>query len=359
MSEILSKENARCRRVKVSAPVELLRDDPNGNNKTADFEITGYTGQVVRRWYGRLAVSVEGIRAKAKLPIFKKHDQDLVVGYSKKTWKDNGKFMLSGVFSKITEAATEVKGLADEGFPWQASIGVEPLEIVSIKDGEKLEVNGKTLKGPAEVWTKSQVFETSFVSFGADTQTSVAVFSAFDEDEAPWADDLPAGAKNNLKGSDDKMITLEQLKKDAPDLLKQIQDAAKKEGLTEGLTQGAENERGRIQGVSACLMPGHEALIEKLMYDGTTTSGDAAQAVLAAEKKIRMNAGQDLQADGVTPVVHAQGTDTQVPAKKGALLTKEKFDADAKLSEEFDGDFDAYKAYTQAMGNGQVKAKIE
>ena len=47
---------------------------------------------------------------------------------------------------------------------------------------------------------------------------------------------------------------------------------------------GAASERERINGVRAQLIPGHEALIEKLAFDGQTTPGAAAMAVNQAER---------------------------------------------------------------------------
>lgn len=64
-----------------------------------------------------------------------------------------------------------------------------------------------------------------------------------------------------------------------PDLLAQLQ--------TEARAEGAVAERERIQSVRAQHIPGHEALIEQLAFDGKTTGPEAAVAVLAAEKALR------------------------------------------------------------------------
>ncbi len=47
-------------------------------------------------------------------------------------------------------------------------------------------------------------------------------------------------------------------------------------------------ERARIQAVRCQCIPGHEALIEQLAFDGKTTGPEAAAAVLAAEQRLRM-----------------------------------------------------------------------
>jgi len=49
--------------------------------------------------------------------------------------------------------------------------------------------------------------------------------------------------------------------------------------------EGADAERARIQAVEGQALPGHEALISTLKFDGKTSGPEAAVAVLAAEKK--------------------------------------------------------------------------
>jgi len=51
--------------------------------------------------------------------------------------------------------------------------------------------------------------------------------------------------------------------------------------------EGAAAERSRIQAIEAQTIAGHEALINTLKFDGKSTGGDAAMAVLAAEKASR------------------------------------------------------------------------
>lgn len=57
--------------------------------------------------------------------------------------------------------------------------------------------------------------------------------------------------------------------------------------LAEGHNAGAAAERTRIQGIEAALIPGHEKLIAGLKFDGKTTPGDAALAMVVAERGMR------------------------------------------------------------------------
>ena len=140
------------------------------------FELEAYTGAIIDRWWGKLALSIDGITAKPQMPIFRDHDHTQIVGYATEHRKTNS-FLVKGVFSQSTEAAKEVISLAQEGFPWQASIGVKPVSIVEVEANNSMEVNGLQVVGPAQVWLESEVHETSFVPLGADSSTSVSVFS--------------------------------------------------------------------------------------------------------------------------------------------------------------------------------------
>ncbi|WP_319548822.1 hypothetical protein [Desulfogranum marinum] len=168
----ISLMNAKCDELTFNSKVQFLKDahTPTG------FEMEAYTGAPVVRHLGRLSISIEGITAKAQMPIFRDHDPKQIVGYSTGNSK-SGSFKVKGVFSKSTDAAKEVISLAQEGFPWQASIGVKPTSIVEVEDGKFMKVNGHQVAGPAEVWVESVVFETSFVPLGADSSTSADVFS--------------------------------------------------------------------------------------------------------------------------------------------------------------------------------------
>ena len=89
---------------------------------------------------------------------------------------------------------------------------------------------------------------------------------------------------------------------------------------SEAMAAGATQERARIQAVRAQVLPGHEALIEKLAFDGSTTGAEAAVAVLAAERtqidgQRRAHAGDaPPAAPGAHAGSHAEGESE--PAKK-------------------------------------------
>jgi signal peptide peptidase SppA len=92
--------------------------------------------------------------------------------------------------------------------------------------------------------------------------------------------------------------------------------------------EGATAERSRIQAIEAQGIPGHDALISSLKFDGKSTAGDAAMAVLAAEKSTRSAAASALAADAPNPLASAPVS--TVPPVSTKPLTRADVDAQAK-----------------------------
>lgn len=134
------------------------------------------------------------------------------------------------------------------------------------------------------------------------------------------------------------------------------------------LAEGAAAERARIQGVEAALIPGHEALIASLKFDGKTSPGDAALAVNAAERTTREKQGAQERAAAPKPVasvpaatVQPTGADKeQAEASRLAALPldercKAMWEANtANCRAEF-ADLAGFVAFTRAKEAGKVK----
>lgn len=114
-------------------------------------------------------------------------------------------------------------------------------------------------------------------------------------------------------------LTAEQVAQDHPDIAAAFR------------AEGASAERARIQGIESQIIPGHEALINTLKFDGKSSVGDAAQAVLAAEKQARFQHAAALAGDAppalpLTPAPTVNTTD----AAQDAPLGRAALDAAAK-----------------------------
>ena len=98
---------------------------------------------------------------------------------------------------------------------------------------------------------------------------------------------------------------------------------------TEAHTAGAAAERERIAAVRAQAIPGHDALIEQLAFDGKTTGPEAAMAILAAERQLR--AAHQTAIDAAPPAVDAALAPDPDATSKAASVTKIR-DAYAKIN---------------------------
>jgi len=163
----------------VTLTADKDEDEGDGKKVVRKFSATAYAGQPVDRWFGQAIVDIATMDAtKLSIPVLRGHDDDKIVGHSTNVWKDDTHFYVEGEVSNSTAHGLEVIGLADEGFPWQISIGIGGMtrEILE-DDSQTAEVNGMSVKGPIEIWRNAKVREISFLPFGADNRTAGIVMS--------------------------------------------------------------------------------------------------------------------------------------------------------------------------------------
>ena len=133
-------------------------------------------------------------------------------------------------------------------------------------------------------------------------------------------------------------------------------------GKAEGADIAAKAERERIQSVEAQLIPGHEALIREMKFDGKTTGEQAAVRILQAEKTLRENVLANLAADASQPAAHAPAPElgaTEAKKEDNDLPVEDRakaaWDKDGKLRKEFMDDFGNYLAFVKADEAGRVR----
>lgn len=132
-------------------------------------------------------------------------------------------------------------------------------------------------------------------------------------------------------------MDMEALKEDYPEIVASIKQ------------EGADAERARIQGCEDACLPGHEQLVAAMKYDGKSTGGDVAMAIVKEEKKIRANHLQDFKAHAPQPVPHAPtpavddtlGEDASLPLDERA---KARWNANEAIRREFKS-FSTYLAF--------------
>lgn len=158
--------------------VATFAERPNEPDAPRRFEMLAYSGGMMTGTpIGNVIVDLAGINANGeRKPILQEHDRKRIVGHSDRITKA-GNLSLSGSISRKTPAGREVSDLADEGFPWQASMGIDMQKLEVVKPGKTVIVNDREVKGPAVVVRQCLLKESSFVPLGADSATSAAVFS--------------------------------------------------------------------------------------------------------------------------------------------------------------------------------------
>lgn len=134
------------------------------------------------------------------------------------------------------------------------------------------------------------------------------------------------------------------------------------------LALGATQERERIAGVKAALIPGHEALVEKLAADGKTTPAEAALAVNAAERALVIARGEAERRDAPQPAASAPAPAVEAGEQAKAKAEQERIAA-LPLEERCKAEWDAntggvraefatvadFTAYTKAAEAGRVR----
>ena len=121
--------------------------------------------------------------------------------------------------------------MSQEGFPYQSSIHGIPKVVERLEDGEKAEVNGFSIKGPASIWRKSVLREASVCVFGADKQTSSKAFSKdpkiAEELDVEYIGTGSQEQFNETTGEEVNVrMDINELKEKHPELVKQIADEA-------------------------------------------------------------------------------------------------------------------------------------
>jgi signal peptide peptidase SppA len=156
-------------------------------------------------------------------------------------------------------------------------------------------------------------------------------------------------------------MDLEKLKAEHPQLVQAIEKDAHSAGVAA--------ERARVQAVKATLIPGHEALVERLIADGTPAA-DAALAVNAAEREIRVKQGDKERAEAPAPARTAPPSTVPGQDDKPAAQTDAERLANLPVDERCKAMWDAntsgvrnqytslgaFVAYEKAVAAGKVKS---
>jgi len=142
--------------------------------------ILAYSGGVMNvPGWGPLAIDLAGLTVEGQIRILADHDASIdgIVGHGRAEIA-NHQLVVTGAVAAAGATAQRVVQLAKDGFEFQASVGVEPSRVLTVKAGEKAQVNGRTLVASGQGFTLVQagkLREVSIVAMGADERTAVAI----------------------------------------------------------------------------------------------------------------------------------------------------------------------------------------
>jgi hypothetical protein len=207
--------------------VSFLKGD--GETKKARLEMVAYSGGIIKGhwWWDDLAIDLEGMKfIEKRYPILENHNIDKKIAFTGKPLTDQGNVRVDPDKTEFvsTEESEKFQRLSAEGFPYQASVRVRPQVIERVEEGASVKVNGYTLKGPGTVFRQCEFVEASVCVFGYDSKTSSKAF-----DKAGGVQEEITFSERLVKAPKEEKTTMniETLKKEHPDLFKQIQDEAR------------------------------------------------------------------------------------------------------------------------------------
>ncbi len=180
------------------------------------------------------------------------------------------------------------------------------------------------------------------------------------------------GTEISAKIHKEANMDIEKLKAEFPEVFEAVKRLGAAEATAEvnrkiesAKAEGAEAERERVQAVKSQSLPGHEALIETLMFDGKTSGPDAAVLILQAEKKFVESHLSNFRAENNQAVDQEDPEDGEEDEEDEEEKDKEPVEEEAKkawkksskLQAEFGGNFKTYLAFRKAEASGNARVK--
>lgn len=184
-----------------ASPIEAMSGEEESEEESEEdtseertFSMLAYSGGIANvSYFGRSVFNLKGMETPSgAMPILLEHDRQKIVGFSRVIKKNSKTLEVKGTVLEEEEDGAKVLRSSKRGFPWQASVGLQPKEITYISRDEKIKANGQSFSGPLYLIDSSVLFEASFVSLGADSQTSAIAASRGSEVETVNEEEIRA-----------------------------------------------------------------------------------------------------------------------------------------------------------------------
>jgi len=162
-----------CKIVAAAAPAE--GEAP----KLPAVDIEAYDGGIMSvSYYGPVVIDLEGLQASDLVPILFAHGRDGIddiLGQTSKVLNDKKTLSMTGQIMASTSTVEKVTELSGNGFAFQASVGLDPLQTSDVAEGATVTANGKELTGPFTLVAQSILKEISILPLGAGDRTSAKI----------------------------------------------------------------------------------------------------------------------------------------------------------------------------------------
>jgi capsid protein len=194
----------------------VLEASAASTGSTRPFSMVAYTGgeMLLPGWDRPAVVDLTGLNVPVQQrPILLNHDKSPggIVGASASIENNGSEVLVNGNVFTSRPAGKLVSDTANDGFPWQASVGllIEDGDIEQVPPGQAVTVNGQRFKGPIDIVRRARLREVSFCVMGADSRTSavLAASAALGVNAMPTFEDW----LKNLGVADPAALTPEQL----------------------------------------------------------------------------------------------------------------------------------------------------
>ncbi len=142
------------------------------------LQIIAYTGvpMTVAGFELPVVIDLAGLTIpNQQIPVRFNHSPNLGIGHTERIAVDSGQLVAEGVVSRATPEAREFVASAENGFPWQASVGTTAEKFRLVPEDVTTTVNGKDIAGPFYLIEKATLREISVVDLGADSQSDVTL----------------------------------------------------------------------------------------------------------------------------------------------------------------------------------------
>ena len=143
-----------------------------GSSGSPRFRVEAYNGgkMDIKGYDLPIIVKTDGVKMESQVKVLMQHDSERVIGHMENMSFENGRISGTAVLSMGNKDDMQrMHAASKEGFQHKLSVGLMPVEMMELGDGDVIDANGSQAMGPAFYVTESNLREISFVTFPADS----------------------------------------------------------------------------------------------------------------------------------------------------------------------------------------------